>query len=156
MPQPHDNPFRPPAAELRERSPGSAQALYRPAAVGIATFFGTPLAGAWVLSRNLQRLGLENRIGPCWWTSIGLCFVIVALSLLLPEKFPALPVTVVQVVVMQQYARQVLGAALQRHQEAGGAFLSNWRAFGVALLFLLAVLTLVLFGAFILGLTART
>ena len=54
-----DNPFQTPQADLQQAS-ASTLPLYRIAAVGLGTFLGTPLAGAWMLAHNLQLLGKQR------------------------------------------------------------------------------------------------
>lgn len=56
-----DNPFQTPQADLQQAS-ASTLPLYRIAAVGLGTFLGTPLAGAWMLAHNLQLLGKADRV----------------------------------------------------------------------------------------------
>ncbi|AGI25633.1 hypothetical protein ACYCAX_03695 [Pseudomonas sp. MT3] len=156
---PQDNPFQTPAAILQD-APGVAtgEPLYRLAAVGIATFFGTPVAGAWVIAQNLKRLGRPEQIRKTWLTGIGVLLLAFVIAWFLPGSFPAAPINIVTLLAMQQYAKQNIGEELDRHAAAGGAFHSNWRAFGVSLLILLAVLA-ALFGlslvvAYLLGVNA--
>ncbi|MDN6858397.1 hypothetical protein QO207_17545, partial [Pseudomonas sp. CAN2814] len=70
---PQDNPFQTPAAALQD-GPGVAtgEPLYRLAAAGIATFFGTPVAGSWVIAQNLKRLNRPQEVQKAWMVGIGL------------------------------------------------------------------------------------
>ncbi len=68
---------------------------------------------------------------------------ITALGFLLPENVPGIAFTVVQVIAMNQYAKSVLGSRLQQHAAAQGPLYSNWRAVGIGLLFILAILVVV-------------
>lgn len=148
-----DNPFQAPRAELRQTGEiDTTLLLYGPNAVGLATFFGTPLAGAYLLTHNLRRLGLGERVQQVWWTAVGIIAVIMLLAWLLPEHVPGTGLSVAQFLAMHHYAKKLTGEALQRHKDAGGPFLSNWRAFGISLLFLLALLAVLFVGFFVLAL----
>ncbi|MCR7045129.1 hypothetical protein NS826_15675, partial [Pseudomonas aeruginosa] len=46
-----------------------------------------------------------------------------------------------QIFGMVYYAKSAFGPALDSHKAAGGAFISNWRAAGIGLLFMLVVLS---------------
>lgn len=143
---PQDNPFQTPAATLQDASGiATGQPLYRLAAAGLATFFGTPVAGAWVIGQNLKRLGRQQEVQKAWLTGIGIMLLIFVVAWFLPDSFPAAPINIAAVFAMHQYAKQSTGEALDRHTASGGTFLSNWRALGVSLLFLLAVMA-ALFG----------
>ncbi len=61
-----ENPYRAPAAELLSTEDRAAGPLYRMSAVGIATFFGTPLAGAYIMAHNLRALGQQDRVRNAW------------------------------------------------------------------------------------------
>lgn len=147
-----DNPFQPPTAALEETPAATGAPLYRLGAVGIATFFGTPVAGAWVMAQNLNRLGRHSQMRNAWITGVGAFIAIFLLGWFLPESVPATPINIAAVFGMYHYAKQHTGAALEQHASDGGTFLSNWRAFGVSLLFLLAVMAVVFGGAFLLAL----
>ncbi|WP_447593467.1 hypothetical protein [Aquipseudomonas campi] len=136
------NPFQSPEAELIESTDSATlrRPVYSVAAVGVATFFGTPLGGAWVLAHNLRTLGLGNKVATAWWLGIGLLVASFILSLVLPENIPTLPFVMAQLFGMVQYAKSTLGDRVDQHKAQNGAMYSNWRAFGIALLFTLAVL----------------
>ena len=69
MSAPKDNPFQTPHASLLDNPP--RQPLYRLAAIGIATFFGTPVAGAWIIAHNLRRLDRQDQIRNACWQASG-------------------------------------------------------------------------------------
>ena len=73
----------------------------------------------------------------------------------LPDNFSAAPTTIAAVLGMYQYARQSTGVALEQHAAKGGTFLSNWRAFGVSLLCLLAIVIVVFIVSFVIVLSRR-
>lgn len=135
------NPFQTPQADLQQASTNQAP-LYSIAGVGLATFIGTPLAGAWLLAHNLQLLGKADRVAMVWGVSIALLLVTLVLAFVLPEEVPALPFAIAQLMAMIMLAKNLMEAELKQHTEAGGAYLSNWRAVGIGLLFTLAVAAL--------------
>ena len=138
------NPFQPPSAELTQQTETTQAPLYKVGAVALATFFGSPLAGAYLLGRNLQALGRGGETGGVWGIAIALFVVGMALAFILPESVPALPFTVAQVVGMFALTQQRIGPAMILHGEQGGLLYSNWRALGIGLLFGLAVVAALL------------
>lgn len=135
------NPFQTPQADLQQATTNQAP-LYSIAGVGLATFIGTPLAGAWLLAHNLQLLGKADRVAMVWGISIALLLVTLVLAFVLPEEVPALPFAIAQLMAMIMLAKSLMEAELKQHTEAGGVYLSNWRAAGIGLLFTLAVAAL--------------
>lgn len=150
---PQDNPFQTPAATLHDTTTTSTgEPLYRLAAVGIATFFGTPIAGAWVVVQNLKALGRLDEVRKTWLMGLGFTIGMFVIGYFLPDNISGAPMAIATVVGMYQFAKQTLGATLDQHLASGGQWRSNWRAFGVSLLILLAVMAVVFGGAFVLAL----
>lgn len=148
-----ENPFQTPTAVLQDAVTTTVgEPLFRLAAVGIATFFGTPIAGAWVIAQNLRALGRGPEARNIWLMGIGLTLGIFVLGYFLPENSSGSPIAIGTVVGMYYLAKQTFGVTLEQHLAAGGKLRSNWRAFGVSLLFLIGVLAVVFGGAFVLAL----
>jgi len=148
---PQDNPFQTPTAVLQDAATtATGEPLYRLAAVGIATFFGTPIAGAWVVVQNLKALGRDSDLRNAWLMGLGFTLGIFILGYFLPDNISGTPIAVASVVGMYQFAKQSFGAALEQHLAGGGQWRSNWRAFGISLLFLLAVIAVILVVSFFL------
>ena len=135
------NPFQPPQADLQQTATNQSP-LYSVAGVGLATFIGTPLAGAWLLAHNLQLLGRADRVAMVWGISVVLLIVTLVLAFVLPEEVPALPFAIAQLMAMIMFAKSLMEADLKQHAEAGGAFLSNWRSAGIGLTFTLGLAAL--------------
>ena len=56
----NQNPFQAPAAELLASKPTDQSLyLYSVAAIGLSTFIGTSVAGAYFISQNLKAMGLS-------------------------------------------------------------------------------------------------
>jgi hypothetical protein len=133
-----ENPYRAPNAELLADENRLVGPLYRMSAVGIATFFGTQLAGAYIIDRNLRALGLDAKVQGTWWLAVGLLVLVMVIGYWLPQG-AGIGLTVAQVIGMHQHAKSLFGETVAGHT---GVFHSNWRAFGLALLFLLAFVLL--------------
>lgn len=156
MSAPKDNPFQTPAAVLQD-SPTAAtgEPLYKISAVGIATFIGTPVAGAWIIVQNLKRLGRPAEARNIWLTGIGLTLAMFVVGQLLPANISGMPMVIATLYVMVGLARQRFEPVLKQRATNASHFASNWRAFGVSLLFLLAVVVAVLVVSFIIVLGQR-
>ncbi|MDD0844749.1 hypothetical protein [Pseudomonas sp. Gutcm_11s] len=137
----HDNPYRAPDAELLAGENLVVGALYRMSAVGIATFFGTPLAGAFIIAHNLRAFGRGEQVRSAWGMGLGIFVAFMLVGYWLPEGAGGVGMTVAQVFTMHYYAKNLFGDAVAGH---GGPFLSNWRAFGISLLFLVAVIVVLI------------
>src|SRR5690606_4125770 len=120
--------------------------LYKVSAIGIATFFGTILAGGLLLSKNFKRLGKESAARDALIYSVIATVAVTALALLIPEDWniPSFAFTVPQLVAMMQIARQQQEADIDRHIDNGGALASNWKALGISLLVLLGVMAVMI------------
>lgn len=118
--------------------------LNSPAAVAIATFIGSSLAGAWLMAENCKMLGQRDQLKKVWGLGVGLLFAMLALSLVLPDSVPGMVFTVAQTVVMQMLAKQRFETTLAAHGASGGLVFSKWRAAGIGLLFALALLAVLI------------
>jgi hypothetical protein len=101
--------------------------------VALATFLGSPLAGALVMANNLRHVG---KTGPAIVTvfagllgTAALC----ALGFVLPAGAPGMLLPVVSVGVMFGAARITQSEMLHRHRAAGGREASMWLAGGLGL-----------------------
>lgn len=135
------NPFQPPAAELLTpaAAPAPSQRLCSIAAVGLATFLGTSLAGAYFMTNNLKALGREAEVKKVWITGIAIFVIMTLAGMLLPESIPAAVFILPPLFAMNAYARQLFGPQVAEHKANNGAFVSLWRVAGISLLFILAV-----------------
>lgn len=135
------NPFQPPTATLHDSDTqiGSTR-LYSLAAVGWATLLGSPLAGAFIIMKNLRSLGRTAEVAQVWMMASGAFVVLLGLGMVLPDNLSTTGITVAQVMGMYFYAKTLFEVSVRQHRERGWAFHSNWRAAGVGLLFLLGLL----------------
>ena len=116
--------------------------LYSVAAVGLGTFFGTSVAGAYFIVQNLKALGREREANTVWATGIGLFIAMTLAGIFLPDNIPAVVFVLPPLFAMNAYARQLFGPQVLAHHGSGGRFFSLWRAVGIGLLFSLVVVGL--------------
>lgn len=121
--------------------------LYSPGQVAGATFFGGPIAGAWLMATNFQNLGAPSARRTAlvwgWLGTIALCVLV----FFLPERFPNAAIPISCTLGLYQFAKKLQGEAFGNHVAAGGRHYSGWRVVGIGLVCLvaqLAILTLVL------------
>lgn len=144
-----DNIYKTPDAELnRDSETGRpvGYAFYKISGIGVATFFGTIVAGGYLVSKNLRALGRHEEAKKVLLGSVIALIGVLAVGWFLPADLPGINTafTVAQIVIMVQLAKKWLQTDLEAHQAAGGRLASNWKAFGIALLFLLALLVLII------------
>jgi len=109
--------------------------------------FGSALAGAYLISRNLKVLGQRDRARKV--LAIGFVSVVALLFvnflIVVPNEYVRAETAafeIGQVALVQFAANRLIGVALTRHRADGRAFFSSWRAFGVGLLWIPVVLGL--------------
>ena len=112
--------------------------LYDYRAVGVAAFFGSPLAGSILMAVNNRRLGRTAAAV----MAAGAGTVVTALLLVLAfavssDAMRALPI--VLMVATMYSAKGLQGAAVEQHVKRGGRLASRWAAFGIGI----AVLALI-------------
>ena len=134
-----ENPFRTPSADLTSTATTDGK-LYSLGAVALGTFFGTPIAGAYFIVQNLKQLGRSAETTQAWAMGVGVFVALLALSFFLPDSMPATPITAIQVAGMYFYAKQLMEKDVTTRRAVGGLFFSTWRAVGIGLLFLMALL----------------
>jgi hypothetical protein len=108
----------PPPVLLSDEAGGK---LYSVGQITLATFLGTPLAGALILARNHQALG---KSGSAWReVAIGgaATVLLVVLGFILPENFPAAGFSIGSCVGMYYYAKESQGDAIESHLKPGGS-----------------------------------
>jgi hypothetical protein len=127
--------------------PAPKPKLYSVVAIDIATVVGSWLAGAVLISRNYSRLGDRDaaRNAILFGIAATVALAVVILSIVVPENAERGVRYVsegVQVGMIHLLASRFQGAALKSHEAAGGEFYSRWRAFGIGILVLPAVIAL--------------
>ena len=115
-----------------------AYTLFDSNAVGLATFLGTPVAGATLMAVNDSRIGRGARgifilLGTTLVTAL-----VIFLGWNIPQGFD-LPISLVLLFAMKGVAKAMQGAAITNHVQRGGPLGSRWTAFWVALAFLVVI-----------------
>lgn len=125
--------------------------LYSLRGVGVASFFGSMIAGGIVIGISLLRLGKPRN---AWLVICGSVVVFTILMLCIyhipaVENLPSTVVTVPQVFLMIGIARITYGEELRKREQTGEPIASAWRAFGIGIITLLPVVGAAFGGAMI-------
>ena len=132
------SPTIPATRDFEPFDPGRPQyKLYSLAAIDLATFLGSLVAGSLLLAANFRNLGnhdsSRNAIVLGLTAFAAFAFAIFHLPPAL-EELPAGPFYLLQVAAAHMYGKWKQGEALDRHQDVMGSFHSKWRAAGIGLL----------------------
>ncbi len=137
-------PYEAPLPGVAPPAAPPAYTLFDSTAVGLATFFGTPIAGTILMAINYRRLGKAGQAA----AAVLIGIVVTGLAVLLGHFMPqaaAFGIAAALFVGMKGAAQSIQGAAVAEHLREGGSLASNWTAFG------LSVAACVLFFAAIFG-----
>jgi hypothetical protein len=146
---PQGNPYAPPQAQGWGAPSGvsadgvpMAIGLYTANHVALATFLGTPLAGAALMAMNERRFGRSGAAVKTLLGGLVASGFLLSIGFILPEGVPTFPIGIGSIFAMSAIAKVRQGEIVQRHLVAGGKRASGWVAAGVGLLSLVAVLVL--------------
>lgn len=115
-------------------------ALYTPGHVGLATFLGTPFAGAVIMAINEHRVGRTAAAVKTALAGLVGTGLLLAIATLLPDGIPRFPISVGPLVLMMAIARSRQEAFVRQHHAMGGKRGSGWAAAGIGLLSAVVVL----------------
>jgi len=147
---PRQNPYAAPQAPMvHERPPVSGLALpgqfvplYSANQVALATFCGTVVAGAILMTLNERRVGRAS----AGWAILGggvvITALIFALAFVLPENVPSAPISIAPIIAMRFWAQKRQGLFVNEHFMMGGKRGSGWIAFGIGMACLVAIVAL--------------
>lgn len=132
----------------------SIRPLYSPGEIALATVFGGPLGGAWLLARNYRRLDARRKARAALAIGALAMGAVVAIGWLVP---PAAVVFVLLFppIVAIALAERLQGADHVRHAPVGGRTGSSWRALGVGVV-LIPIYLAPIFGGALVHLAATT
>jgi hypothetical protein len=143
------NPFQPPS----EHADGTAQVvtsndsrglkMYNPNQVGLASFIGSPMAGAWLIGSNFATIGRHGERTKTLLAGFVATLVVFALASALPDGFPGTVVALGYTFGLREAARRLQARDIAHVLVTGGTQHSAWRAAGVGFLCLLVVLVVV-------------
>ena len=140
--------YKTPQANLEENEENKTYnfELYKISGIGLATFIGSTLAGGFLISQNYKRLGNVRMANKTLTYTVLATIALFLIAYFLPEDMnvPNMVFTVVQVVVLVQIAKQLQAKELSNHVAHGGALASNWKAFGISLIVIIAMLAVLI------------
>lgn len=154
-----NNPYAPPASDVDAPVPPTPEGtfpglLFSPRQIAIAAFFGTPMAGIYLLQANYRVMGspaAANKV-----SALGLLVSAALLAMLM--RFPTSPslgVNIFAATLLSWIAERTQGEKFRRHVDTGGARGSNWRVLAVVIGTIVAVLAVVYVAGMISGFAAR-
>jgi hypothetical protein len=135
------NPYSPPTASVEDvaTTASSSGPWYSPGQIAVATFLGTPVAGAWLMAQNYKAMR-SDLFGQVIMFGVIATLVVFVLAVVLPDSTPNVLLPAVYTVIMQVIARAKQGPQFQAHIANGGLKHSNWRVAGIGLFFMVLVL----------------
>jgi hypothetical protein len=113
-----------------------AYTLFDSRAVALATFLGTPVAGACLMAVNDRRLGRAGRAAVFLVAGIAVTAVAILIGWNSPGGVTG-GISLILLIGMQRFAARVQGEAVKVHMARGGRLGSNWAAAGVGLAWLI-------------------
>lgn len=122
------NPYQPPS----EASTATERPLYDINQIGVATFLGSPLAGAIVMALNYRRLAPE-KVVPTIVMGVIASAAVFGLAFALPEDFPNIVLPAAYLAAVVGIASKTQGAAIKQAVAAGEPKASGWRSAGIGL-----------------------
>jgi hypothetical protein len=150
------NPYAPPksnvegAAAVAPSEPVPTERLYSLNQIAVATFLGTPVAGAWLTARNQETLGRAQESSRTWTIGIATTLLLLVVSYLLPDRFPNSVLPLACALGFRALAEARFGPAISAHRNAGGRWFSWWQVVGIGLLCALILVAVVLVIAYVL------
>jgi hypothetical protein len=119
--------------------------MYDAGAVGIATFFGSPVVGCALMAVNYRRLGKARDAAITLIAGIAVTGLVILLGWNLPQAVSSV-IALGLVFATRESAKKLQGAALANHVAHGGQLGSKWVAFGYAMAFLVVIVGVIFAG----------
>lgn len=117
--------------------------IYKDRAIAIATFFGGPLVGGYLMSENFKVFGERSKSQKALIYSILATVLIFVAAFSIPYSvdLPAPVIPLTYTIVAQQLVKWLQGKPIQQHLEAGGETHNGWRVFGISFIGFLIIVT---------------
>ena len=109
--------------------------LYSVAAITFAAFMGAPIGASWLMAINYRRTGQPDKASTSLLAGLGATILAFVIGYLVPQTM-ALPLGIGVLFGTRGVAQSLQGPLLDKHLREGGAFESNWKVFGIGLVFL--------------------
>lgn len=129
--------------------------LYDTTAIGIAAFFGAPIAGTALMAINYRRLGRHKDAVTIFLAGLLVTAAVAAALFNLPQWVTgAIPILLFT--VTYQMGKNLQGPIIARHINQGGELSSRWAAFGLSVVCCMALVAVIFSGtlAYLIGSTA--
>lgn len=139
------DPYQTPGADidaLQQENPSTAR-LYKIGHVGIATFFGSAVAGFLLMALNYDAFGRPDESRNAILFGIAATVLLLVGAYFTPDYIPATPINIAIVFGVMKYAEHKQGTLLAEYLANGATLHSGWRAFGISLLCLLGVVAVI-------------
>jgi hypothetical protein len=149
------NPYAPPKSDdarpapVKKRSNAPPYRLYTPGQICLGTFLGTPASGMYLLSVNRRRLGHAGLATTMLLVGLVATALLIVIAVALAGT-AGRPMSMGATFVIWQYACADQ-PFLDTHLAGGGQRESSWKAAGIGLASLIAVLLLISIGIFVKG-----
>jgi len=111
--------------------------LYDPTSVGLAAFFGSPIAGTVLMAINYRHLGRKSSAILAVILGVAATALAIAIEPYIPSTFTSVA-AIALFVGTYNAAKTLQGPIVEKHELAGGSLHSRWAAFGISLAVLAA------------------
>lgn len=128
--------------------------LYSQRAIGLATFLGGPLAGAYLIRENYLQLNEPKKGKLSLWAGIISSIILFAIIFSLPDNIinsnsvPSRFFPMIYTIIMVLLVEQLQGPILKNHKVLGNKFITAWKAVGIALVSCIIYCLFIFGGAF--------
>lgn len=119
--------------------PATTARLYQPGQVLLAAVLGSPIAAGWLLAQNFRRLGEPSRARRAFVVSVLVTLLMIAFGAAGAQEGGVRFFGMLLSLSCYQYAKTAQGRRVVMHQAAGGRPESWWRALGVGVAVMVAL-----------------
>ena len=135
--------YTPPGSDLEfSNNRNYCYKLFDLQSIGIATFFGSLLAGGVVMAINFKNMGRSDHALTtivCSLIATAILFALV-FFVLLDSEIPRFIIVVPQVLLTLFCAKTYQGKSIDKHKENGGKLYSRWLAFLIGVITIVVIL----------------
>lgn len=118
--------------------------FYSKKAIGIATFFGGPLAAGYLIRENYLSLNKPDEAKKSLIIGIFSTILIFTIIFIIPEhilnKVPNQVLPIIYTAIIYYIVEKIHGTILDQHKENGNEFYSGWKAAGIGAISLVIIL----------------
>lgn len=129
--------------------------FYSQKAITIATYFGGPLAAAYLIKKNYETLEQADHAKKSLMIGVISTVLLFAGIFSIPEniidKIPNFLIPAIYTGIIYLLVEKIQGVSLTNHKESGGKFYSGWKAAGVGAISMLIIAAGIFLTAFIAG-----